>query len=473
MRVALLSSEAVPYAKTGGLADVAGALPKALRQEGVSATLITPLYRQTKRDLLAGVVMDDLLVDWRGGKYPVKVHYSQASGAPSYLIEAPEFFDRDSIYGFREDHLRFAFFCRAAIDLMRRLGQPFDIVHLNDWHSGFAAVELAVRRRVDDFFRRTRTVFSIHNLAYQGVFSPNELWQLGFGEQYSTNAFMLNGTASALKAGLAVSDMLSTVSNRYSFEIRNSEHGAGLDWLLRERANRLIGITNGVDYDVWNPATDPELPAHFHAGDLTGKRMCKQAMLERFSLPVDLDKPVFGVVTRLTSQKGVELIREAAGDIIATGAYFVALGSGDKQYENFFQSLRDYAPRQVGIYKGYSEPLAHLIEAGADMFLMPSQFEPCGLNQMYSLRYGTVPIVRAVGGLDDTVEDFNLISGTGNGFKFGPYNAHSFIEKIYEALFAYADPDLWRMVQSNGMRIDNSWENAARKYIHMYRMTMN
>lgn len=473
MRVALLSSEAVPYAKTGGLADVAGALPKALRQEGVSATLITPLYRQTKRDLLAGVAMDDLLVDWRGGKYPVKVHYSQASGAPSYLIEAPEFFDRDSIYGFREDHLRFAFFCRAAIDLMRRLGQPFDIVHLNDWHSGFAAVELAVRRHVDDFFRRTRTVFSIHNLAYQGVFSSSELWQLGFGEQYSTNAFMLNGTASALKAGLAVSDMLSTVSNRYSFEIRNSEHGAGLDWLLRERANRLIGITNGVDYDVWNPATDPDLPAHFHAGDLTGKRMCKQAMLERFSLPVDLDKPVFGVVTRLTSQKGVELIREAAGDIIATGAYFVALGSGDKQYENFFQSLRDYAPRQVGIYKGYSEPLAHLIEAGADMFLMPSQFEPCGLNQMYSLRYGTVPIVRAVGGLDDTVEDFNLLSGTGNGFKFGPYNANSFIEKIYEALFAYADRDLWRTIQYNGMRVDNSWENAARKYIQMYRMTMN
>jgi starch synthase len=473
MRVAILSSEAVPYAKTGGLADVAGALPKALRQEGVAATLITPLYRQTARKYLNGPVIDDLLVDWRGGKYPVKVFYSQAGDAPAYFIDAPEFFDRDSIYGFREDHLRFAFFCRAAIDLMRRLGEPFDIVHLNDWHSGFAAVELAVRRHVDNFFRPTRTVFSIHNLAYQGVFDPGELWQLGFGQTYSTNAFMLNGTASALKAGLAVSDMLSTVSNRYSFEIRNHEHGAGLDWLLRERANRLIGITNGVDYDVWNPATDPDLPAHFHAGDLTGKQMCKRALLENFSLPVHLDRPLFGVVSRLTSQKGVELIREAAGEIISTGAYFVALGSGDKQYENFFQSLRDYAPQQVGIFKGYNESLAHLIEAGADIFLMPSQFEPCGLNQMYSLRYGTIPIVRAVGGLDDTVENFNLISRTGNGFKFDQYNANSFIEKVYEALFAYADRDLWQKIQSNGMRVDNSWQNAARKYIQMYRMTLN
>lgn len=473
MRVALLSSEAVPYAKTGGLADVAGALPKALRQVGISATLITPLYRQTKKDLLAGVAIEDLIVDWRGGKYPVKVFYSQAGDAPAYLIDAPEFFDRDSIYGFREDYLRFAFFCRAAIDLMRRLGEPFDIVHLNDWHSGFAAVELAVRRHHDRFFYNTKTVFSIHNLAYQGVFDPGELWKLGFGQQFSANAFMFNGNASALKAGLAVSDMLSTVSSRYSFEIRSHEHGAGLDWLLRERSNRLIGITNGVDYDVWNPATDAEIPAHFHAGDLTGKRMCKQALLETFSLPVELDKPVFGVVTRLTSQKGVELIREAAGEIIATGAYFVALGSGDKTYEDFFQALRDYAPSQVGVYKGYNESLAHLIEAGADIFLMPSQFEPCGLNQMYSLRYGTVPVVRAVGGLDDTVEDFDLIRRTGTGFKFEQYNANSFIEKIYEALFFYADAELWHKIQFNGMRIDNSWENAARKYIQMYHQTLN
>jgi starch synthase len=278
--------------------------------------------------------------------------------------------------------------------------------------------------------------------------------------------------ASALKAGLAVSDMLSTVSSRYSYEIRSSEHGAGLDWLLRERANRLIGITNGVDYDVWNPASDPDLPAHFHAGDLTGKRMCKHALLDRYSLPIDLDRPVFGIVTRLTSQKGFELIQQVAGEILATGSYIVALGSGDSSYENFLQMLRDHAPNQVGIYKGYSEPLAHLIEAGSDMFLMPSKFEPCGLNQMYSLRYGTVPIVRAVGGLDDTVEDFNLIERTGNGFKFGPYNAHSFVEKIYEALFSYSDPETWHRIQMNGMRVDNSWQNAARKYIQMYHLTL-
>jgi starch synthase len=456
------------------LADVAGALPKALRQEGVSATLITPLYRQTKAEYLSGPVIDNLQVGWRGGQYLVKVFYSQAGDAPTYFIDAPEFFHRDSIYGFREDHLRFAFFCRAALDLMRRLGEPFDIVHLNDWHTGFAAVEIHTRRYWDDFFRNTRTVFSIHNLAYQGIFDPDELWQLGFGDQFSTNSFLFNGSASALKAGLATSDMLSTVSKKYSYEIQSSENGNGLDWLLRERSNRLFGITNGVDYDVWNPLTDPELPAHFHTGDLTGKRMCKKALLGTFSLPseaADLDRPVFGLVTRLTSQKGFELVQQIAGDMLATGSYFVALGSGSRDYEEFLQTLRNFAPEQVGFYRGYNEPLAHLIEAGADMFLMPSLFEPCGLNQMYSLRYGTVPIVRAVGGLDDTVEDFDRINLSGNGFKFRPYLAASLLEKIYEALIAFAEPDVWRRIQYNGMSIDNSWRNAARNYIRLYHMT--
>ncbi|MDQ3491138.1 MAG: glycogen synthase [Acidobacteriota bacterium] len=473
MRVAVLSAEAVPYSKTGGLGDVAGALPKALKQVGVDSLLITPCYLQTKGEYLWHTAIDDLWVHWRGTPFRAKAFYSEANGSPTFLIDAPEYFHRDSIYGYREDHERFAFFNHAALVLLERVGRPPDIVHLNDWHCGFAAVELSAKRRWDAYWQNTRTVFSIHNMAYQGVFGADELWKFGFGAELERNAFMSNGAASAMKAGLETADMLSTVSQRYAQEIQLPENAYGLDWLVRQRADRLIGITNGVDYDVWNPATDPEIPAHFYADDLSGKMQCKRSLLEQFSLPANLERPIFANITRLTAQKGIELMKQVAGEILAAGAYIISLGSGESRYEDFWQRLRDHAPRQVGVYRGYSEPLAHKIEAGADIFMMPSKFEPCGLNQMYSLRYGTVPIVRAVGGLDDTVQNFDLVNGTGNGFKFGPYRADSFLEKIYEALFAYADQDTWRRIQLNGMSEDNSWENAARKYVQLYEWTRN
>jgi starch synthase len=471
MRVAVLSAEAVPYSKTGGLGDVAGALPKALKQVGVDSVLITPCYLQTKGEHLWQMAIDDLWVDWRGATYRAKAFYSEANGSPTFLIDAPEYFHRSSIYGFNEDYERFAFFNHAALVLLKRIGGAPDIVHLNDWHCGFAAVEIAHLRYWDAYWRNTRTVFSIHNLAYQGGFDAGELWKLGFGEEYQRNAFMFNGYASAMKAGLSASDMLSTVSRRYGYEMQTPENGYGLDWLLRQRSNRLIGIVNGVDYEVWNPATDRALPAHYDAENLEGKMICKRALLENFSLPVDLEKPIFANVTRLTAQKGIDLMMAVAGEILATGAYIISLGSGEARYEDFWQRLRDAAPRQVGVYRGYNEDLAHKIEAGADIFMMPSRFEPCGLNQMYSLRYGTVPIVRAVGGLDDTVQNFDAVNGTGNGFKFREYQADKFLEKIYEALFAYYDRDAWRALQRNGMREDNSWENAARKYVQLYEMT--
>ena len=468
MRVAVLAAEAVPYSKTGGLGDVAGALPKALRQIGVDSVLVTPLYRQTKGEFLQSLAVDDLFLNWRGNNFRARAFYSEANGSPTFLIDAPEYFHRDSIYGYREDYERFAFFNHAAICLLERIGAPPDIVHLNDWHCGFAAVEIAKKRRHDAYWRDVRTVFSIHNLAYQGAFGMEELWKLGFGDDFSRNAFAFNGAASAMKAGLADADVLSTVSRRYGFEIQQAENGYGLDWLLRQRSERLFGIVNGVDYDEWNPATDKNLPAHFTAENLDGKRLCKRALLQKFSLPENLDKPIFASVTRLTAQKGFELIEQVAGEILATGAYIIALGSGDKSHEDFLQKLRNYAPAQVGVFVGYNEELAHQIEAGADVFLMPSRFEPCGLNQMYSLRYGTVPIVRAVGGLDDTVENFDRLSGAGNGFKFNEFRADKFLEKIYEALFAYYEPESWRSLQRNGMSVDNSWQNAARKYLSLY-----
>jgi starch synthase len=470
MRVAVISAEAVPYSKTGGLGDVAGALPKALKAIGVDSVLITPCYWQTKGEFLWKVAIDDLLVEWRGGKVHAKAFYSEANGSPTFLIDAPSIFHRDSIYGYREDHERFAFFNRAALALLRRIGKPPDLVHLNDWHCGFAAVEIASLKQWDAFWQDSRTVFSIHNMAYQGGFGISELWKLGFGNEFSNNAFQFNGHASAMKAGLQTADVLSTVSPTYAKEIQTPEFGYGLEWLTRMRSGDLFGITNGIDYDDWNPKTDPEIPFHFDLDDVSGKALCKQSLLEEFGLPLDLERPIIASVTRLTAQKGIELIMQAAGDVLAAGAYIISLGSGEKQYENFWQRLRDHAPHRVGVYRGYNESLAHRIEAGADMFVMPSKFEPCGLNQMYSLRYGTVPIVRAVGGLDDTVESWNAIKRTGTGFKFGPYRADIFVERIYEALFAYADKEAWRQLQKNGMSVDNSWENAARKYVELYKI---
>ena len=469
MRIAILSSEAMPFAKTGGLADVSGALPKALREHDVDARLILPLYDQIDRRLLNDEIIEDVSVEWRGRVHSVRFLCSKAGGAPTYLVQAPEFFARPNIYGYQDDHIRFAFFSRAALALTKHLDWQPDVVHGNDWPSGFAVAELRARRRYDKFFENTKTLFSLHNVGYQGLFDAGDLWWLGFGDSPDREDFMLDRAASALKAGIIAADALSTVSPRYAQEIQTREQGHGLDWLLRARRDRLVGITNGVDYEVWNPETDPHIAAHFSADDLSGKRECKIDLLRRFGLPEEADRPVLAIISRLVGQKGYDLIRLIADSILRSGAFFIALGAGAKEYEDFLQRWHDVAPKQVGIYKGFAgEPLAHQIEAGADMFLMPSLYEPCGLNQMYSMRYGTVPIVRATGGLDDTVQQFDPRAGTGTGFKFGPYEAGALLEKIREALYFYSRPDDWQKLQRNGMLVDNSWTAAAKKYLELY-----
>ncbi len=469
MRVALLSSEVVPFAKTGGLADVAGALPKALREHDRDAVVILPHYDQIDRGFLTDKVIENVPVEWRGGVRPTRVWQSDAAGAPGYLIEAPEYFSRPSIYGYGDDHERFAFFSRATLALCKHLDWQPDIIHGNDWPCGFAVIELRARRRYDSFYQPTRTLFSIHNIAYQGAFDRRDLWWLGFGDPPERDDFMFKGAASALKAGLIAADALTTVSRRYAEEVQTPEQGYGLDWLLRARRNRFVGVTNGVDYDIWNPETDPHIAANFSAEDLAGKRECKLDLLRRFGLPQEPDRPIIAIVSRLVAQKGYDLIRQAAGAILDTGSFFIALGAGDKEYEDFLQRWHDSAPQRVGIYKGYAgEPLAHQIEAGADMFLMPSLYEPCGLNQMYSMRYATVPIVRATGGLDDTVENFDPERGAGNGFKFYPYTTSALLEKIREALYFYGKPEAWTQMQRNGMTMDNSWSAAAKKYLEIY-----
>ena len=469
MRVAILTSEAMPFAKTGGLADVSGALPKALTEIDVDTRLILPLYALVDRSLLNGGSVENVRVEWRGQVHNVRFWYSDAAGARTYLLEAPEFFARPNVYGYQDDHVRFAFFSRAALALLKHLDWQPDVVHGNDWPCGFAVAELRARRRYDSFFKNTKTLFSLHNVGYQGLFDAGDLWWLGFGDSPDREDFMLDRTASALKAGIIAADGLSTVSPRYAREIQTREQGHGLDWLLRARRDRLAGITNGVDYGVWDPETDPHIAANFSVDDLSGKRECKIDLLRRFGLPQDPDRPVLAIISRLVGQKGYDLIRTIADWIVQTGSFFIALGAGAKEYEDFLQRWHDIAPQQVGIYKGYAgEPLAHQIEAGADMFLMPSLYEPCGLNQMYSMRYGTVPIVRATGGLDDTVEQFDPGHGTGTGFKFGPYEAGALLEKIREALYFYARPDEWQKIQRNGMLVDNSWTAAAKKYLELY-----
>jgi starch synthase len=468
MRIAVLSSEAVPFAKTGGLADVSGALTKALHIEGVDSFLILPLYDQIDPALVTEVSIDALEVEWRGRRSRIRVWKSDALKAPTYLIEAPHYFSRGKIYGDTDDFERFAFFSRAAIALLARLGEAPDVLHCNDWPCGFASVEMRIRRRYDQFFKNTRILFSIHNLAYHGAFDPADLWWLGFSEV--SGDFMQDGAASALKAGAVAADWLSTVSPRYALEIQTPDQGYGLDWLMRARRDRLVGIANGVDYEIWNPETDTDIASPFSAKDLRGKQECKLDLLRRFGLPEEANRPIIAIISRLVAQKGYDLIRQGARQILDTGAFFIALGAGARDYEDFLQGWHDHAPQRVGIYKGYAgEPLAHQIEAGADIFLMPSLYEPCGLNQMYSMRYGTVPVVRATGGLDDTVQDFDAAKGEGNGFKFGAYSASAMLEKIRLSVYFYTQPDIWATVQRNGMRLDNSWSAAAKKYLRLYR----
>lgn len=471
MRVAILSSEATPFAKTGGLGDVAGVLPRALKDYKTEAVLILPLHQQIDRQTIQGQFTDSLEVRWQGRSGKTSVYKTTFTGAETYFIDEPSFFDRPNIYGYEDDHERYAFFCHAGIALLKLLGNnapAFDLLHCNDWPGGFAVVELSQIRQHDIFFAHIKTLFSIHNIAYQGQFYSSALPSLGFSGSQEINLFLSNGTASALKAGMMASDYISTVSRKYAREIQTSENGYGLDWLARTRNDRLIGITNGIDYVSWDPATDPYIVAHYSKENLTGKQECKLNLLRQFGLAPDASRPVVASISRLVEQKGIDLIHEAASEILGTGAYFIVLGKGESRYENFLQELHDAAPHQVAVYKGYNEPLAHAIEAGADIFLMPSLYEPCGLNQMYSMRYGTIPVVRATGGLDDTVEQFDSLRMTGTGFKFYDYSARAMMNSLRTALYYYTDQRVWSTLRHNAMQVDNSWSNAARQYADLY-----
>ena len=470
MNILLAASEVVPYAKTGGLADVAGALPKALARLGHKVRVVMPRYKLEKNEASRERLPVELAVRFNFIDRRAAVYVDRSSEVPVYFIDAPEYFSRAKLYGESDDVERFAFFSRAVLELAKALGEQFDIIHLNDWMTGLVAAYLKTVYASDPAFTATKVLFTIHNIAFHGLFSPTDLPRFGLPDWIyrPEGGIEFYNLVSALKAGLVFSDAISTVSPRYAAEIQTPEFGEKFDGLLRARQRDLHGILNGVDYDEWNPATDVYVAARYSTSDLSGKQECKRDLLRSFGLPEDLDRPLIGCISRLSDQKGFDLIVQIADRLLDRGVAFVLLGSGEEVYERAFQALRESRRSQVGVYLGFSNELAHKIEAGADMFLMPSRFEPCGLNQMYSLKYGTVPIVRAAGGLDDTIEDFDRVMLRGNGFKFYEYSSERLLEKIDEALFVYSERDLWRVLMQNGMRADCSWSASARHYVELY-----
>jgi starch synthase len=397
------------------------------------------------------------------------------------LLDTPEFFDRDGLYGIGTDDYgdnprRFAFLCLAALEYAGRRPDPPVLLHAHEWQTGLASVYLRTRYRAHPELAGVASVFTIHNLAYQGVFAPDWLPALGLGpELYAQEALEYWGHISFLKGGINFSDVITTVSRTYAREILTPELGFGFDGILQRRAGDLVGILNGIDVDTWNPGRDPHLPEPFSAERLDGKRAAKRLLLTEMGLPHDngaLERPVVGLVSRLVDQKGFDIVAEVADELPSLEASFVLLGSGDPRFESQWTELARRHPNRIAVRIGFDERVAHLIEAGSDMFLMPSRFEPCGLNQLYSFRYGTVPIVRATGGLDETVKDYNERRRTGTGFKFEEPTGEALLATLKRALRVYPSKVAWQAIQRAGMRQDYSWDAAAREYVKVYRKAL-
>lgn len=465
-RVLMISSESAPFAKTGGLADVLASLPSALRSIGEEVAVVIPRYGSIPLKT-ARRVWDNLPVHFGPVSYPVSI-YQAAADYPLYLVDCPPLYERKGFYGesgvdYPDNHIRFAVFCRAALGIARVLFRP-DILHCHDWQTGLVPAYLRTTFATDPTFLACRTLFTVHNLGYQGLFPKAALADVALDPAvYRPDGVEFFGQISYLKAGIQFADALSTVSPTYAREIQTPEFGFGLDDCLRQRASVLSGILNGVDYAEWSPQTDARIPAPYSAEDLTGKATCKRQLLEEFGLPPEaMDRPLLGIVSRFTRQKGTDILAEIAPRIVAEDVYLVALGTGDPEYEDFFRRMQQEHPARIAARIGFDDGLAHRIEAGADIFLMPSHYEPCGLNQLYSLHYGTVPVVRATGGLDDTIEE-------GTGFKFAEYSGRALLEAVRTAVTAFGDRVEWQRMMRRGMRKDFSWKTSAAAYSELYR----
>ena len=477
MNVLFLASEVSPFAKTGGLADVAGSLPGALKGLGVNVSVGLPLYRSVKegpfqRDL----VLKGLQVPLAGRTLVGSVQATETGdGVPVYFFEREDLFDRPNLYRTTEgdyyDNLeRFAFFSRAALVFARATGMSFDVIHCHDWQTGLIPAYLSTLFRTDPFFSSTATLFTIHNIGYQGLFTRDKLPAAGLPpEAFRVDGVEYWGAISLLKAGIIYSDAVTTVSPTYCREIQTSEFGMGMEGILRDKSAVLHGILNGVDYSVWDPAIDPHIVSNYDSDHLSEKGVNKAALLKETGLESALmERPVLGMTSRLSHQKGCDLLIPILDELASMEVGLVILGEGEERYERELRGAAERHRGKVSVTIGFDEALAHRILAGVDLFLVPSFYEPCGLTQMYALKYGTVPVVRATGGLEDTIEDVDPQTKTGNGFKFEAYDAKAFLVSIRRAVDLWPDQETWGTLVRKAMAADFSWKRSAERYLDLY-----
>ena len=480
MKVLFVTPEAYPFAKTGGLADVSGSLPIALRKLGCEVSVIMPYYASVRRYTEAfPVCVQDLPVTLGNRLLPADIRHGWLDHKiPIYFVQRDEFYDRTNLYGtpkgdYFDNAERFIYFCKAVINWCQTANLQPDIIHCNDWQT--ALIPPMMRFGVDRYYFDTiATIFTIHNIAYQGIFDVDVYALTGLPwELFVPEGLEFWGRVNFMKGGIIYSDCINTVSQKHSKEIQTPEFGFGLDGVLRTYSHKLVGILNGADYEVWDPETDPLIAANYSKEDLSGKRKCKRDLLDIYGLPQELfERPLLSVISRLVEQKGVDLYPPIMDKLLAEDIGFVLLGTGEEKYHKYFMDLAKKYPNKVGVRIAYDNALAHKIEAGADIFLMPSRYEPGGLNQIYSMRYGTVPVVRATGGLDDTVQDYDPETNTGTGFKFGPYDPEAFLNSILRAIKLYDDKERWNALVLRGMEEDFSWEKSAKKYMELYEKSL-
>ncbi len=477
MRIAFVTPEAFPFVKTGGLADVSHSLPLALARRGHDVRLFLPRYYRVDKErfglrLLQGPLCVHL---GTGEKWAALFESRFMDGITAYFLEHDNYFGRDGLYddgysAYADNGERFAFFCRGVLQAMRDLDFSPDIIHCNDWQTGLVPVYLRTHFANDPFFRGSSSLITVHNVGYQGVF-PAEMMECALlgREHFHAGALEYYGQMNFLKGGLVFADAVTTVSRRYAGEIQTPEFGYNLAGVFASLGRRLYGITNGVDYGTWDPADDPRIPAVYDVDDLSGKRKCRRFLQRRFGMKEDGKAPLMGAVSRLTYQKGMDVLVEALFTVMReTSGQFVLLGSGEEGIIRRFEDLRRTFPDRVGLFWGYDEELAHLIEAGCDIYTMPSRYEPCGLNQMYSLRYGAVPVVRATGGLDDTVTDYFTDPGSGTGFKFIDLTVQALSETLLRVFAVRRKKVEWEGIMRRGMAVHYSWDDAAGRYEKVY-----
>ena len=468
MKVCFIAAEAAPFVKVGGLGDVIGSLPKALRELGVDARVILPLYSSIDRERFGLNYKAYQFVDlgWRHSY--CGIFETEVDGVPCYFVDNEQYFNRDSIYGQADDGERFAFFSKAALEILPALDFKPDVVNVNDWHTALSVIYLDVlKSREAEFYKDMKSVLSIHNIEFQGRFNPYEMGNLFGLENKYFDALIYNGDLNLLKGAIQLADRVNTVSETYAREILDPYFSYGLDKILTVEQGKLRGILNGIDVDKFNPKTDPMIPVNYDLKTFEDKVQNKLAFQKEMDLEVNADIPLIGMVTRLTHQKGIDLILQASEEILKTGAQLVILGTGDAHYESALRSLEHYRHDRVRSILLFSNEMSAKIYAASDLFLMPSKTEPCGLSQLISMRYGTVPVVHRVGGLRDTVIPFTGVEG--NGFTFESFQAGDMMDAIYRAMTCfYQSPDEWKQIIKNNLRKDVSWEQSAKKYLDLY-----